>query len=762
MSTSEHLPIRYGFDHHPTNWCFPAGGSWITGWIEADENDRLADVRAWIDGEIFLGVLGLPFEPADTAVPGRLRFAFLVEAGRGSRRLRLEAWNARHGWMEFYQTPILGTATTVTGRAAGTWVGLLPCFVRGIAQKSGERISTLADEAVRSALAIPLNVVPAPPFFGTLETPTTDGYVREGKVLVAGWLAHQTQPIRKMTARVNGAPEAVLPYGLQRSDVGEQFPGLVDGDHPQFAGLVDLPRVTVEPVLLLVFAETGDGARQLVFTRRFLPWERKQAGMTGPGPTGWRQLQAGWALMLAAHRHGVPWWDLNTLSAVAQAPGAVQRVARMAAKGAFAESTPLSLYLSSFEDHEIRVAPSPDRPRCPRSDGLNLLFVLHCDFYCASALHVLALADQLSGQGHACIAAVPERLDMLLDNEAPACRGILHADAMQGVTFPDGRGPDIVHAWTTRECVRLVAERLKQIHRNARLVVHLEDNDSQILAATLRCSIEDLDRLPEAELDRLVSPDMSHPRKGARFLRTADGVTIVVDTLAAFVPPGIPVQLIAPAADSRYFYPRPRPPEFRRLVDPAGEATILCYNGNVHPANAAEMRELYAAVLQLNRTGLPARLIRTGYDHVDFLGPLAAEVAPFVCDLGSIQRHRHVAPLMALADLFVQPGSDNEFNACRLPSKLPEYFALGRPVILPRTNLGRIARHGVDAYVLERADCAHIVGAVKTLRADPALYEALSRGASGFAQRQFSWERSAGALAEFYGVIMTSTVEARR
>jgi glycosyltransferase involved in cell wall biosynthesis len=762
MSTSEHLPIRYGFDHHPANWCFPAGGSWITGWVETEEAGGLADVRAWIDGEIFLGVLGLPFESADTAVPGRHRFAFLVEAGRGSRRLRLEAWNARCGWIDFFQTPIIGTTTAATRRTGEEWAGLLPRFVRGMAQKSGERISKLADETVRAALAKPLNLVPAPPFFGTLETPTIDGYVREGKVLVAGWLAHQTQPIRKMTARVIGAPEAVLPYGLQRSDVGEQFPGLVDGDHPQFAGLVDLPRVTVEPVLLLVFAETGDGARQLVFTRRFLPWERKQASTTGRGLTGWRQLRAGWALMLAVHRHGVPWWDLNNLFAAVQAPGGVQRAARMVAKGDFAESTPLSLYLSSFEDHEIRVMPAQDRPRCPRSDGLNLLFVLHGDFYCASALHVLALADQLTGQGHVCIAAVPERLDMLLDHEAPSCHGILHTNAMQGVTFPNGRGPDIVHAWSTRECVRVVAERLKQVHGDARLVVHLEDNDSQILAATLRCSIEDLARLPEAELDRLVSPDMSHPRKGARFLRTADGVTIVVDTLAAFVPPGIPIQLITPAADSRYFYPRPRPNEFHRLVDPAGAATILCYNGNVHPANAAEMREFYAAVLQLNRTGLPARLIRTGYDHVDFLGPLAAEVAPFVCDLGSVQRHRHVAPLMALADLFVQPGSDNEFNACRLPSKLPEYFALGRPVILPRTNLGRIARHGVDAYVLERADCAHIVGAVKTLRADPVLYEALSRGASEFARRQFSWERSAGALTDFYAKIMAPTVETPR
>ena len=80
-------------------------------------------------------------------------------------------------------------------------------------------------------------------------------------------------------------------------------------------------------------------------------------------------------------------------------------------------------------------------------------------------------------------------------------------------------------------------------------------------------------------------------------------------------------------------------------------------------------------------------------------------------------------------------------------------LALGRPVILPRTNLGTRVRHGIDAYVLDRADADGIAGAVRTLRADPALSDRLAQGATAFAAQHFSWRRSAAALAKFYAAL---------
>ena len=766
--------IRYEFDARPAQWCFPSGAVWITGWLELGGDDGATDVRAWIAGRIFLGLSGLPFEPANSAVPGRHRFLFLVEAGRGSRLLKLEAWSGPDGWTEFFRTLITVDENALNSIPALDWIEQLPRFLRSFGCGLDGSNSSLLNEVVRSAAAKPLNVLPAPPFCGALETPTEDGYVRGGRLLVSGWLAHGTQPIWKLTARVSGGPEATLAYGLQRRDVGEQFPELLGGAQSNFVGMVELPRAIAEPAQLLIFAETSEGSKSLVFARRFLAWERDGAAavesdfgsFANHGSAGrtlrtrrsvWDQLRAACTVAAAVHRHGVPWWEFKRLAAAARAPARLRDAARLAAEGAFAESTPLSLYLSSLEDHEISAKPVPDQRACVKPDGWNILFVLHGDFSCASALHVLALAAELDQQGHTCIAAVPERLDTLDDHEDPRCVGILHAEALHGVVFPNGRGPDVLHAWTTRESVRVVVECLKVIHRDAKVLVHLEDNDQRILVETVQRSTEELAGFSDAALDCLVTPDQAHPRKSPEFLQSADGVTIVIDSLASFVPAGIPVQLITPAANRRYFYPRTRPEDFRRVLDPAGDTTILFYHGNGHPSNAAEMRELYAAVSQLNHTGSPVRLIRTGRDPISFLGPLANEAAPFVSELGRIRHHRHLAPLMALADMFIQPGWDNEFNAYRLPSKLPEFFSLGRPVILPRTNIGRVARHGVDAFVLERADCAHIVTAVKTLRADRARSEALARGAITFAEEHFSWPRSARVLAEFYASILTET-----
>ncbi len=442
--------------------------------------------------------------------------------------------------------------------------------------------------------------------------------------------------------------------------------------------------------------------------------------------------------------------------------GPVRIKARLAGGGVRVVPTSVTFSVATDENHgpeldltAARVALERGAPRPAGSPGqktgrlLNIVFILPGSFASNNALHVIALAAGLAAHGHACAVAVAHDPETLAHHDQPSFRGLAHHEAARGLTFPNGRGPDLIHAWTTRENVRGLAEKLRARH-GARLVVHLEDNEQQVLAHSLHRTMAELERLPDAELDRLVPPDLSHPRRARAFLAAADGVTVIMDRLREFVPTGKPCATIMPAADARHFHPRPVPAEFRAALRLRPGTTVLAYHGNVHAANAAEMRALYAAVLELNRTGPPVVLLRTGLDRVDFLGPLAADSAPHVLSLGQILHHRHLPPLLALADLFVQPGGPDEFNDHRFPSKLPEFFALGRPVILPRTNLGATLRHGVDAWVLDRADAAGITAAVRTLRADPALREKLARGAAAYAAEHFSWARSADALAKFY------------
>lgn len=403
------------------------------------------------------------------------------------------------------------------------------------------------------------------------------------------------------------------------------------------------------------------------------------------------------------------------------------------------------------DDRAVRI---PD-PVAPVDRSLNILFILPGSFASNHALQVAGLANDLAAAGHACAVAVAHDRETLRHFDRPAFRGLTHAMAEIDPGFADRRGPDIIHAWTTRENVRLLTEKLRSRHR-ARVVVHLEDNEPQVLALSLGRPLADFARLSDAELNRLVPADLTHPRLSRGFLSRCDGVTVIVDRLREFVPDGKACLTLPPAADARHFYPRPVPAAFRATLQLAPDTTVLFYHGNVHAVNAAEMRELYAAVLGLNRTGTPVTLLRAGLDQVDFLGDLAAAVAPHVLPLGQIHHHRHLPPLMALADIFVQPGAPDAFNDYRFPSKLPEFFALGRPVVLPRTNLGATLRHGTDAYVLDRADADGIADAVRALRADPVLADRLGRGAAAYAAEHFSWRRSAAALAKFYGALAVS------
>ncbi|HEY4301518.1 MAG TPA: glycosyltransferase family 4 protein [Candidatus Didemnitutus sp.] len=399
----------------------------------------------------------------------------------------------------------------------------------------------------------------------------------------------------------------------------------------------------------------------------------------------------------------------------------------------------------------------PAAPASPAARPRNIIFLLPGSFASNSALHVAALANELSRLGHACTVAVTHDVATISHHEQPLFRAISQEDALSALVFPDGRGPDVIHCWTTRENVRPAAETLRSRHA-ARLVVHLEDNEQQLLALTLHRRAEDLAGLGDEELDRLVPADRSHPRRSRTLLAAADGVTVITKRLADFVPAGRAIHVIRPAADERYFFSRPLPDEFRRELRLSPGESILFYHGNVHEANAAEVRELYLALVALNRQGPPVRLIRTGIDTVDFLGPMAAEVAPFVLNLGHILHHRYLPPLMALADFFVQPGAPDAFNDYRFPSKLPEFFALGRPVVLPKTNLAASLRHGIDAYVLDQADAAGIVRAIGALRADAALRDRLAQGAREFAAANFSWPRSAAALSAFYDAVLRHQV----
>ena len=382
----------------------------------------------------------------------------------------------------------------------------------------------------------------------------------------------------------------------------------------------------------------------------------------------------------------------------------------------------------------------------------NILFVLYHDFSANSAVHVHNFANQLAFLGHTTAVALPKGEDTgrQLGEQRYAVRLFDDIDGDWSELFPNGCPPDIVHAWTPRENVRLFCEMLAGFCEFS-LFVHLEDNEELILEANLSESFEDL-----LESDRAFPRNLSHPRKYRGFIASAAGVTLIMDRLERFVPAGKPQLVLWPGADRELFYPRPRDADLLANLGVPPRSVVFSYTGNVHSANAREVRSLYLAAAILDREGTPAVLLRTGRDYCDYLGPDSTWARKVSIDLGQVD-YCEIPNILSLADVLVQPGGDNAFNEYRLPGKLPEFFAMGRPIILPRTNVGHFVRNQEEAWVLPKVDALGIVDAVRTLAANEQMRERLSAGALEFCRSHFNWSTNAAKLEQFYFAVLART-----
>lgn len=378
----------------------------------------------------------------------------------------------------------------------------------------------------------------------------------------------------------------------------------------------------------------------------------------------------------------------------------------------------------------------------------NVLFILYHDFTANSAVHVYHWANELSDRGISCMVAVPdnpETIDVLGKARFDVRQ---YGDVLHECTFSDGRGPDIVHAWTPREIVRQFCQQLRSRH-SFRQYIHLEDNEQQILASALNRPWKALASMSIETLDTLVPAHLFHPIRGSAFIADADGVTVLMDRLREHVPRNVPTLEVWPSADEDLFRPRPVDTAFRSKFGIPSDTTVLAYTGNVHPANANDVRSLYLAVAILNREGHPTALLRTGRDYYPFLGPDDAWARAHSFELGYVPRTT-IPDVLAAADILVQPGKPDQFNDYRFPSKLPEFLAIGRPVILPASNIALHMTHNLDAYVLPKVDALAIVEGVLNITADRDLKEKLSSGARRFFDEHFSWKNTSSVLLDFY------------
>ena len=174
----------------------------------------------------------------------------------------------------------------------------------------------------------------------------------------------------------------------------------------------------------------------------------------------------------------------------------------------------------------------------------------------------------------------------------------------------------------------------------------------------------------------------------------------------------------------------------------------MVYPGHVHEANLGEVLSLYQAVRSMRADGRRLVLVRSGWNSVP--PSRLPKLGTGIRDLGWIRRRR-VVELLRAADILVQPGAPGSFNDYRFPSKLPEFIASGRPVVLPRTNIGLHLEDRVEALLLDTGDPEEICEKIAVLDSDPDLGARLGERGREFAVRELRWERSVDRVVDLYG-----------
>jgi glycosyltransferase involved in cell wall biosynthesis len=381
---------------------------------------------------------------------------------------------------------------------------------------------------------------------------------------------------------------------------------------------------------------------------------------------------------------------------------------------------------------------------------MRVLFVHFGKLHVNSVIQAFHLGEEMTESGIEVVLCGRGRTDRIASVGEPSFE-VINYDGLDGKLRAWAREPaeTMICAWTPREVVRAATERAAAV-LGAPYVVHLEDNEEHLLSAALKTPYEELRRLPESRFDRVATEELINPARYPRLMEGATAVTMITEELDEFNFARRPNLVSRPGVDHERFRPDLEPAVPREALGLRDDDFVIVYHGVGHFANQRELFSLYLVVKLLERRGRRVKLVRLGSTKLGGVDPRTFQaLREGVPDLGDVP-WREIPGYLALADAYVQPGAPDEFNRYRLPSKLPEFFAMGRPVILPACNLGNELVDGEDALLLQKGDALEIAARLEQLIEDRELAGRLGERARRFALERLDWSRNARRLADFH------------
>lgn len=371
----------------------------------------------------------------------------------------------------------------------------------------------------------------------------------------------------------------------------------------------------------------------------------------------------------------------------------------------------------------------------------SICIACHSAISSNSGRHVNALASQLIKMGHCITVCVPKR-----ESESQ-CLDVSYSlmTMEEYLSLEQSSKPDLIYCWTPRNLLIDFYEKVCISYKGSiPYVVHLEDNEALVLRDQARMTEDYFVRLANGEEIFDVPAHLSHPKRATEFLLSAAAVTALTQSLLELIPDCIPCATFWPGYDDDFEVNGHLDSLIlRSRLNLAKDIYLISYTGNVHPSNLEEVRSLYIAVALVNRAGLPVKLIRTGLDYVPHFAEHGVDLLmENVISLGIVDKSE-LPTILRSADILVQPGRADDWNRYRVPSKLPEFFASGRPVLLPKINLGEVVEHGVNALVVAEGTAENIANCLIQWLPLKAERDMIGIRGRNFARKHLTWELAA-------------------
>lgn len=384
---------------------------------------------------------------------------------------------------------------------------------------------------------------------------------------------------------------------------------------------------------------------------------------------------------------------------------------------------------------------------------MRIVFVVFTDYPegDAAARRVHTMAKGLASRSHEVSVLVPQRF-----RTGPLCGEIDGIQIRWGLHTPSARRG-------------LLSERLRA--RRAALV---------LLNRTLHEGIDwlvlynlGLDSLPMLGLARRVGTRVAtdysdirvRTRKATliqriqyRWQTLADGITprladlnIVIshhlkEQMAA-IAPNIPNLIIPPLVDTDRFVTNPTAAqEFRRRWE-IGETIQISYLGGFW--NVDGVAVLLRAAAKLAAQGVLFKLVISGAAVAD---KDCDDVPALVRDLRLEQRvvltgwlpTDQVIACMSAADILVVPKIDHIINQAGVPTKLAEYCAMGRAIVVSQIgDISLYLQDGKNAFFCQPGDELSLSEALQKLIADQSLRNDLASNARAAAVESFDYKSAA-------------------